>query len=221
MCTHLELPVLPFDIFAIKCKFKRIETIERSKSLVLHLPKNEIITLYKCTETYFWTKSKSHESTEVYCCVGRNTSIFSLKVLLNILEDFTSNSLFLENYIYEIMEEYDDDDIDYLMEICDKIQDGICVNVFTLQKLLRKMIARKRWKQSLCFGRIRRMYQGFVEDYYAPPDGEMSGGKGYAFARDHFNCEVEIVVSNYIPFLFDGTMHYKAEIQVQFFFKIF
>lgn len=196
----LVLPSLRLDLFGIKCKFKD----ERKKSLSLFLPNEGVIAVYERSKmTDLWTKSENaSDSSEIFCRVKKNISILALKILLSILEKYFNNLTPSEKYTAELLAEYDDDN--GLTKLCDKLQfivsaSGISESAFTLQRLLKKMMAKKRWKLIRTFSRVIRNYQMFIADYYSPPSKIKLGGKGYVSAKDSFNCKLEVLVSFLFP----------------------
>lgn len=193
----LVLPSLRLDLSAIKCKFKE----ERKKSLSLFLPNEGVIAVYERSKmTDLWTKSESIcESSEIFCHVKATTSILTLKILVSVLENYSNDLHPIEKYTAELLAEYDDNS--GLTKFCDQLQDGIWESAFNLQRLLKKLIAKKRWKVIRTFGRVIRNYQQFMEDYYAPSVEIKPGGKGYVSAMQSFNYKFEVVVS--FPFPFD------------------
>lgn len=197
----LVFPRLRYCLLGTKFKFKGI--IEQKKSLFLFLPNEDVITVYERSKvTDLWTKSENTcESSPIFCRIYKTTSILALKIIINILENYSNELPLIEEYIDELSV-----DVEYdtktLTKYCDQLQDGIWENVFTLQKILKRMIVKKRVKLILTFGRICRSYQQFLEDYYAPPTGIKCGGKGFVLAMDSFKCKCEVLVSFLFPFDF-------------------
>lgn len=197
----LVLPSLRYCLLGTKFKFKDI--IEQKKSLFLFLPNEDVITVYERSKvTDLWMKSENtYESFPIFCHIDKTISILALKIIINILENYSNDLPLIEEYIDELSV-----DVEYdtkaLTNYCDQLQDGIWKNVFTLQKILKRMIAKKRWKLILTFGRICRSYQQFLEDYYVPPTGIKRGGKGFVLAMDSFKCKSEALVSFLFSFDF-------------------
>lgn len=199
----LVVPTLRLDLFGIKCKFKDIKILERKKSMMLLLQNNDMIIVYEQGKMIDrWAKSDNIcDSCEVFCQVQKTISILALKILVSILQDYSNDLPVIETYIDELLENFDDSD---LTQLYDQLHDGIWERAFVFQKLLQRMITKKRWKLALTFGRLCRNYQLFLEEYYSPEDKNKPGGKGYVLAKDNFKCKFEVLVSFPFSWIFQS-----------------
>lgn len=199
----LILPSIRYCLLGRKFKFKNI--IEKKKSLFLFLLNGDVITVFECSKmTDLWTKSeKTWESSKskIFCHVDKTISIMALKIIINILENYSEDLPLIEKYIHELLIDVEYD-IKSLIKCCDQLQNGIWENVFTLQQNLKRIIAKKRWKLILTFRRICISYQQFLEDYYAPPAENKRGGNGFVLAMYSFKCKSEVLVSFLFSFDF-------------------